>query len=173
MTRISALIAALALVLAACDAPEPASTVWPGEAPPEPERMSDGTCQAREVVPAIYEEVMGEVQVVQAEIAEDGTVIRPPIYRNATVPRVVTPRREIRFQVPCPEEMTPEFIGTVQRALLARGYYRGIITRRMDAATVEAVRRYQSERGLPSGHLALDTAQELGLIAIDLPESDA
>ena len=55
MTRISALIAALALVLAACDAPEPASTVWPGEAPPEPERMSDGTCQAREVVPAIYE----------------------------------------------------------------------------------------------------------------------
>ena len=136
-------------------------------------READGTCRAREITPAIYEQVPGQVQVVQAELAPDGTVIRPPIYRNATVPRVVTPRGEIRFQVPCPEEMTPEFIGTVQRALLARGYYRGIITRRMDAATVEAVRRYQSERGLPSGHLALDTAQELGLIAIDLPASDA
>ena len=31
-------------------------------------------------------------QVVQAEIAEDGTVLRPPIYRNTSVPKIVRPR---------------------------------------------------------------------------------
>ena len=170
MTRISALIAALALVLAACDAPEPASTVWPGEAPPEPERMADGTCQAREVVPAVYEEVMGEVQVVQAEIAEDGTVIRPPIYRRQPVPRVVSPRGEQRFEVPCPELVTPELVASLQRALAARDYYAGPVTSQMDRATVAAIRKYQTERGLESGQLSVETARTLGLIAAPLAE---
>ncbi len=173
MTRIPAQIAALALILAACAAPEQTGTVWPGEAPPEPERMPDGTCQAREVVPAVYEEVMGEVQVVQAEIAEDGTVIRPPIYRRQPVPKVISPRGELRFEVPCPELVTPELVASLQRALLARGYFDGAVTGQLDAPTVAALRRYQSERGLESGQLSVETARALGLIAARLAEIEA
>jgi hypothetical protein len=132
---------------------------------------SNGTCWAREITPAIYEQVPGQVQVVQAELDPSGRVIRPPVYRNATVPRIVKPRGELRFRAPCPDQMTPEFIASVQRALLARGYYRGAVTGRMDTETVAAVRRYQSENGLDSGHLSLDTARGLGLVAVDLTES--
>ncbi|MFZ5963343.1 peptidoglycan-binding domain-containing protein [Thalassococcus sp. BH17M4-6] len=132
-------------------------------------QQPDGSCWAREVTPAIYEQVPGQVQVVQAEIADDGTVLRPPIYRNATVPKVVKPRGELTFEAPCPDQMTPEFIGSVQRALKVRALYRGDITRRMDPPTIAAIRRYQAKRGLQSGHLSLETARALGLIAVELP----
>ncbi|MCR8546557.1 peptidoglycan-binding protein [Salipiger sp. P9] len=171
MHRPTALCAALALTLAACDAPPADGTgAWPGEAPPAPEQLADGTCWAREVTPAIYEHVMGEIQVVQAEIAEDGTVIRPPIYRRAPVPKVVRPRGELRFETPCPDQMTPEFIASVQRALAARSYFSGSVSGRIDSATTAAIRKYQTERGLDSGQLSLETARALGLVATPLEE---
>ena len=133
-------------------------------------READGTCRAREVIPAIYEHVMGEVQVVQAEIAEDGTVIRPPIYRKAPVPRIVRPRGEMSFEAPCPEQQTPDFVASLQRALAARGHFAGNVTGVMDAPTAAALRRYQSERGLDSAQLSLETARALGLVAVELEQ---
>ncbi|WGW02280.1 peptidoglycan-binding domain-containing protein [Tropicibacter oceani] len=131
-------------------------------APAAPQR----SCWAREATPAVYEQVMGEVQVVQAEIAPDGTVLRPPIYRKAPVPRVVRPRAEIKFEAPCPEQLTPEFISSLQRALAARGYFAGNVTGRLDAPTAAALRKYQEERGLASAQLSLETARSLGLVAV-------
>lgn len=136
------------------------------------ETMEDGTCRARDTIPAVYVQVMGEVQVVQAEIAPDGTVIRPPIYRKAPVPRVVRERSEITFEAPCPAEMTPEFIASVQRALAARDYFAGNVTGALDAPTTAAIRKYQSERGLQSAQLSLETARALGLVAVDLDVPD-
>ncbi|EPX78845.1 peptidoglycan-binding domain-containing protein [Salipiger mucosus] len=170
-----ALLAA-ASVLAACSpsAPGPEATATGPVGPaPVPEVRADGTCWAREVTPAVYEQVMGEVQVVQAEIAEDGTVIRPPIYRRAPVPRVVEPRDELTFRAPCPDTVTPEFIASLQRALAARGYFRGDVTGRIDAPTTAAIRRYQAERGLRSGQLSLETARALGIAAVDLSELES
>lgn len=138
---------------------------------PGTEFLPDGTCRARETTPAIYEQVMGEVQVVQAEIAPDGTVLRAPVYRKAPVPRIVRPRSEISFEAPCPDRLTPEFIASVQRALAARGYFAGNVTGALDAPTSAAIRRYQSERGLDSARLSLETARALGLIAVDLSDS--
>ena len=112
---------------------------------------------------------MGEVQVVQAEIAEDGTVVRPPIYRKAPVPRLVRERGEITFEAPCPEQMSVEFIASVQRALAARGYFSGNVSGALDAPTTAAIRTYQSERGLNSAQLSLETARALGLVAVELP----
>lgn len=163
MTRKDALMAALLLTCACAPAGQDRETAAMATT-----QDPDGTCWAREVIPAIYQQVPGQVQVVQAELAADGTVIRPPIYRNATVPKVVRPRGEIRFQAPCPARMTPDFIASVQRALGARGYYSGPISARMDADTVAAIRRFQSERGLASGQLSLDTARDLGLVAVEL-----
>lgn len=171
MTRTTAQMAAALLLACACTPPDGAPRSAAEAQAIAATQEADGSCWAREVTPAIYEQVPGQVQVVQAEIAPDGTVLRPPIYRNATVPKVVKPRGELRFEAPCPTLMTHEFISSVQRALQARGYYRGSPTGRMDPSTIAAVRRYQQERGLPSGRLSIETARDLGLVAIDLPKS--
>ncbi|WP_240705206.1 peptidoglycan-binding domain-containing protein [Pacificoceanicola onchidii] len=123
-------------------------------------------CRAREQTPAVYEQVMGEVQVVQAVLAPDGTVLRPPVYRKGPVPRIVRPRAEISFEAPCPEQMTPDFVASLQRALGARGYFAGNVTGQMDAPTAAALKRYQAERGLDSAQLSLETARALGLVAV-------
>ncbi|KAA8609326.1 hypothetical protein AL036_04570 [Salipiger aestuarii] len=172
MTRPPLLAAALALSLAACETPLPDDNPWPDIDAPRPERLADGTCQAREVTPAVYEHVMGEVQVIQAEIAEDGTVIRPPIYRRAPVPRVVTPREELIFASPCPEQFTAEMVATLQRALAARGYFDAEISARLDAPTTAAIRTWQAQRGLPSGQLSLETARALGILATPVDQID-
>lgn len=167
MTRFFAPLSALAL-LAACSTSQPVTrAATPMGPPPMPEADASGNCWARETTPAVYEQVMGEVQVVQAEIAEDGTVIRPPIYRKAPVARVVTPRGEMKFEAPCPPYFTPEFIASLQRALAVRGYFHGNVTGALDAPTTAAVKKYQSERGLISGQLSLETARSLGLIAVE------
>ncbi|MDU8913145.1 peptidoglycan-binding domain-containing protein [Aestuariicoccus sp. MJ-SS9] len=158
--------AAALTLLTACSGGDTVSRAQLAPEPPPQTQAADGSCWAHEITPAVYEQVMGEVQVVQAEIAPDGTVIRPPIYRRAPVPRVVQPRGEIRFEAPCAAMLTPEFIGSVQRALAARGYFRGPVTGRFDAATTAAIRSFQSERGLDSGQLSLETARTLGLVAV-------
>lgn len=172
--RMGALVMGAFGALASCaggsaDAPETATRAALAEAPaapPAPDRDANGICRAREVTPAVYEHVMGEVQVVQAEIAEDGTVINPPIYRRAPVPRVVQARSEISFEAPCPEVQTPEFIASLQRALAARGYFAGNVTGVLDGPTAAAIRKFQAERGLASGQVSLQTARELGLVAV-------
>lgn len=163
-----ALLAGMAF-LAACNASQPEGRdMAPVDPPPLATPDATGTCWARQPTPAVYEQVMGEVQVVQAEIAEDGTVIRPPIYRKAPVPRVVTPRGEIKFKAPCGHQMTPDFIASTQRALAARGYFSGKTTGTLDAPTTAAIRKFQRERGLDSGQMSLETARSLGLVAVDL-----
>lgn len=166
----AALIFALA-ALSACGDPQTVSRDdrHPDGLRPLSKHTQDGTCRASDLRPAIYEHVMGEVQVVQAEIAEDGTVVRPPIYRKAPVPRLVRERGEITFEAPCPEQMTVEFIASVQRALAARGYFSGNVSGALDAPTTAAIRTYQSERGLNSAQLSLETARALGLVAVELP----
>lgn len=76
------------VLLVACaaspnDRTETASRVATPELAAPVQRDASGVCHARETIPAVYEHVMGEVQVVQAQIAADGTVLHPPIYRRA------------------------------------------------------------------------------------------
>ncbi|MFW2588289.1 peptidoglycan-binding domain-containing protein [Sagittula sp. SSi028] len=135
--------------------------------------LSNGRCQAREETPAVYEHVMGEVRVIQAEIADDGTVITPAVYRRAPVPKIVRERSEIIFDAVCGHQMTPEFLSSLQRALAARDYFHGNVTGMIDAPTAAAIRKYQRERGLDSAQLSLDTARMLGLITVDIDIDDS
>ncbi len=73
---------------------------------------------------------------------------------------------ERQFAVPCPGQMDADFIASLQRALIVRGYMEGSASGRMDEATAEAVRRYQRPRGLDSTILSLDAARSLGLVAV-------
>lgn len=72
----------------------------------------------------------------------------------------------IHFRVPCPEVMTPEFLASLQRALQARGFFRGAVTGAMDAPTQQAVRAYQQSLGLDLPVLTLAAAQSLGLVPV-------
>ncbi len=169
-------IAALPALVAACSgAPvpdvqalrEPDLAFMTRVAPPGAE---PGTCWGKTVSPAVVETVTEQLLLQPAQVSSDGTVLSPAIYKTETQQRIVIERKETWFETPCPEEMTPEFVASVQRALKARDLYGGSITGAMDARTRAAVRRFQKPQGLDSGILSLAAAQKLGLARFDTPE---
>lgn len=88
-----------------------------------------------------------------------------PPGRKPTANTPTTPGT-IHFRVPCPEVMTPEFLASLQRALQARGFFRGAVTGAMDAPTQQAVRAYQQSLGIDLPILTLAAAQSLGLLPV-------
>ncbi|MEQ8255469.1 MAG: peptidoglycan-binding domain-containing protein [Roseovarius confluentis] len=161
------------LALAACgdmsgagnDAVQRLDTPPPGAAP--------GTCWAQDTSPAVVETVTEQILVSPAEVADDGTVTRPASYRTETAQKIVQERRVTRFQVPCRTQLTPEFNASVQRALKARGLYRGPINGQLDRGTRAAIRRFQKPQGFDSDILSIAGARQLGLIAVarDTPDN--
>lgn len=166
------------LVLAACQTvPMPktprttdlsAQIVRPSE--PGPPQGPEGACWEADITPAIIETVTEQVQVTAEERDETGTIITPAIFRTETRQSITREREVVYFRTPCPEELTVDFVGSLQRALKARGIYTGPLTGQIDAATAEAIRRFQAERGLDSPRLSLGTARELGLSAVPLDQ---
>lgn len=160
-----ALLLAALTALPACVQPQPGGDVSragryaPPGAPPD-------TCWSKHTSPAVIETVTSQVLAEPAQLDSSGQVIRPAIFRTETSQQIVTPRQERWFEIPCPGMMAPDFIRTVQRALAARGIYRGPVHGQMDTATRKAVQRYQAPLGLDSGTLSLDTARKLGLVAV-------
>ncbi|MEM6589221.1 MAG: peptidoglycan-binding domain-containing protein [Pseudomonadota bacterium] len=122
-----------------------------------------GTCWGRDATPAVIETVTE--QVVHEE---DGTA---PVYETQTSQAIVTPREDTWFERPCDDVMTPEFNASLQRALEARGHYRGPITGRMDGRTRAAIRAYQKPQGLDSGMISLAAARQMGLMQVDLNDA--
>lgn len=171
MTSIRTAISALALAgLAACGDPAagpgaPAVARQTQEAPPG---APPGTCWGKHVSPAVIETVTEHVVLKPAEVQPDGTVLRPATYKTETVQKIVQERKETWFETPCAQDLTPEFLSSLQRALAVRGHYKGQVTGEMDARTRAAVRRYQKPQGLDSGILSLAAARRLGLAVVDL-----
>jgi hypothetical protein len=167
-----ALLICAALTLAACAAPLPGSgdpelAQTLAEAPPG---AAPGTCWGKVVTPAVIETVTDQILMQPAQMRDDGTVIAPAVYRTETRQDIVKERKVTWFETPCPADLTPEFVASVQRALTARGYYRAAITGQMDGRTRTAIRRYQALEGLDSGILSLAAARRLGLVAVDLAD---
>ena len=130
--------------------------------PPGPE----GACWQADIRPAVIETVTEQVLLEPERPGPDGTPI-PAVYGTETRQRIVSDRATVWFRAPCPAEMTPEFIATLQRALKARGFYLLPLTGVLDGPTRDAIRRYQSSRGLDSDHLSLAAARELGIVAAE------
>jgi len=145
-------------VLAAC------STRLSQVAPPGAE---PGTCWGKNVTPAIIETVTNQVMLQPAQVMSDGSVTQPAVFKTETRQEIIRERRETWFLTPCAAQMTPEFIASVQRALAARGMYRGAVSGEMDATTRAAVRRYQKPQGLNSGILSMAAARKMGLVALE------
>lgn len=129
-----------------------------------------GVCWQSDVTPLIIETVSEQVMVQKERLAADGTVLQPAAFRTETHQRIVQEREEVWFRSPCPEDMTVQFIATLQRALKARGFYLLPVTGVMDAPTQDAVHRFQIDRGLDSPRLSLAAARELGIVATDLDQ---
>ncbi len=160
-SAIRALWAVALATLAACSGPLPLGE--DAATPPVPDFASaqiapppgvnpDG-CWVRDIAPAELETVTRQIEVA------------PTRFRTETVQVIKRERQELIFETPCPDALTPDLISTLQRALDARGLYRGPVTGVMDVRTRQAVRRYQSGRGLPSGLLSIQSARGLGLLA--------
>lgn len=128
-------------------------------------------CWDKTVSPATVETITRKVLVTPAKVDDSGAIQTPPVYRDETERKIVTPRQDNWFEVPCPAQLTPELVASVQRALAARGYYAGRITGQLGPATQRAIRRYQAEQGLDSPSLAVSTARSFGLWKLDLEEA--
>ena len=159
------LLPALGLVLAACQ-PLPDALAPPADLAEAPPGAPPGTCWGKQVSPAVIETVTEQVRTTPAVTAPDGRTVTPARYATETRQVIVEERRVRWIETPCPDVQPPDFIASLQRALIARALHTGPVTGRMDARTRKAVRRYQSERGLDSDILALDTARALGLVAL-------
>ncbi|MEM9437055.1 MAG: peptidoglycan-binding protein, partial [Pseudomonadota bacterium] len=114
-------------------------TVTRGE--PEPLRLrmegppnaEPGKCWGRDTTPAIFETVTEQIMLQPAEVASDGSVRRPPVYKTETRQAIIRERTDIWFETPCAADLTPDFVASLQRALQVRGLYAGGITGELDA----------------------------------------
>lgn len=167
MTLYRALYPALAMLLLGCAAPQQDDSLQglAGSMRDTPPGAPSGTCWGKIVAPALIETVTEQVLEQEAVLNPDGSTATPAVYSTDTQQRIVTERAVTWFEAPCPDDMTPDVIATLQRALAVRQFYEGPATGRIDAATSAAVGRYQSENGLPSRVLSLETARALGVLA--------
>ena len=138
-----------------------------GEGPPP---GPAGTCWAHDLIPAVYETTTEQSLVSPEKRDAAGQLVSPASYKSVSRVRVLQDRRDIWFTSPCPDEMTAEFLATLQRALKARGYYTDGLTGLMDQGTVEALRKYQADHGLDSPLLSRAAAQQLGVATTALTE---
>ncbi len=151
-------------VLSACQMTGPSEEIIrASEAANPPPNADPNACYARHVTPAIIETVTEQVMVQPPEIDADGKVAYPAVYRTETRQKIIRERKELWFETLCQEEMTPDFIASLQRALAVRGYFQGTVNGRMDHATKRAIRSYQKEQGVDSDILSIAAARQLGL----------
>ncbi|WP_102224999.1 peptidoglycan-binding domain-containing protein [Acidimangrovimonas sediminis] len=123
---------------------------------PGPPSTVPGECWTHTTLPAVIQTTTEHVETA------------PGVFSTVSHQQIVRQRRKVWFRSPCPAQMTPEFIASLQRALKARGLYTLPLTGRMDAPTRKAVGRYQSSLGLDSDILSTGAARQLGLEAYSL-----
>lgn len=166
---------AASLWLCACGNPvpveAPASEDLTAEVTPvtrdSPPATPEGACWGRDTIPAVIETVTDTV-LVQPELRDaTGKVTQPAAYKSEARQRMVHEREDVWIRTPCYNQLTPDTIITLQRALKARGYLVAPLTGELDDATLTAIRRYQAEHGLDTRVLSLKAAQSLGLVAVE------
>ena len=88
-------------------------------------------------------------------------------YETTRTQTITKPRSVTKIDAVCLEDMTPEFIASLQREFQARGLFSSTITGSIDTSTRRAILNFQTVRGVASATVMNATAQELGLVVID------
>ncbi len=133
-----------------------------------PPGAKPGVCYGKDVTPATIEQVTTHKQVETAEFGPEGNIITPAKYETEIEARIVEDRTPIYFETPCPPRWTPDFIASIQRALIARGFYADYPHGTLDEPTRNAIRSFQMTKGLNSTILSTESARALGLVEVDL-----
>ena len=164
------------LWLSACGNPVPVAAPAPEDLSAEaiamgqngPPSKPAGACWGHDTISAVIETVT-ETVLDQPELRDaNGNITRPASYQSTARQRILHDREAAYIRTPCYDQLTPDTIATLQRALKARGYYVGPLTGVLDAPTQTAIRHYQAGHGLDTPVLSLKAAQTLGLVAVDL-----
>jgi len=139
----------------------------------------------KDEVPAEYTTVRKQVLKTPSTTRE---VAVPAEYKEITVQKLVSPAEQKRVQIPaeqqavtktvvasegriewqsvlCETNASPAVIRSMQQALRQAGRYSGKIDGKLNAGTLAAVRSFQQAKGLPTGHLTMETLQVLGVRA--------
>jgi hypothetical protein len=116
----------------------------------------------------VIETVTEKELIKPAELDAEGAVLSEAKFNVQTTQRIVENQQEIWFETPCPDQVTPEFTTSLQRALAARGLYEGPMTGEMDGATRVAIRAFQRESSLDSEILSLAASRKLGLLTYEI-----
>jgi len=134
-----------------------------------PSESRTDVCRIRYTAPAIVETVTKQVLVKPETVGVDpqtgqSIATSPATYRTETEQKIVRARYEDWAALICPKDQSTIFIQSLQRALAARGYYRGAITGVMDEHTKRALRKVQKSRGINTSEVTLDLAESYGLV---------
>ncbi|MFK5998471.1 MAG: peptidoglycan-binding domain-containing protein [Rhodobacterales bacterium] len=134
-----------------------------------PPSARPGACYIRNIRPAVIETVTEQILTRPEKRRRDPetgqeVIISSATYRTRTVQKIIRPRRETWAETICPRAQNPDMIASLQRALAARGHYRGSISGIMDDRTRRALRRAQKKIGINSNRLTVDLAESYGLI---------
>lgn len=164
------LVLTLTLLLAACQgpphlraAPDLKVELYPKTGPTPPDGPPD-FCWDSDITPAVIETYTEHVLLQPEKRDTAGQLVSPAIFRTEIHQEIVRDRQQVWFRAPCPAEITPDFIATLQRALKARGLYLAALTGQFDAPTRLAIRQYQAPLGLDSERLSLAAARGLGIL---------
>ena len=129
-------------------------------------RSSD-QCYFEKITPAEISTQV-ETRLVQPEKRNiAGQLVSPAQYETKRTQTITKPRSVTKIDAVCPEDLTPEFIASLQRAFKARGLFSSTNTGSMDTSTRRAILNFQSVRGVKSATVMKATAQELGLVVVD------
>ncbi|HOJ90607.1 MAG TPA: peptidoglycan-binding domain-containing protein [Saprospiraceae bacterium] len=100
-------------------------------------------------------------------------MVEPETVREEVVPatyKTVKERRLVRSggftvwtEILCEGKTTNSKLSSVQRALQAKGYNVGTIDGKMGLKTQTALKQYQTDMGLPTGNLNIETLKSLGV----------
>jgi len=76
-----------------------------------------------------------------------GQLVSPAQYETTRTQIITKPRSVTKIDAVCPEDMTPEFITSLQWAFQARELFSSTITGSMDMSTRRAILNFQTEGG--------------------------
>ena len=130
-------------------------------------RRTSDQCYFEKITPA---EISTQVEprLVQSEKRNTtGHLVSPAQYEITRTQTIIKPRSVTKIDAVCPEDMTPEFITSLQRAFQARELFSSTLTASMDMSTRRAILNFQTVRGVSSETVTKATAQALGLVVID------
>ncbi len=111
-------------------------------------------------IPAEYTTVKVKKQVSPAKISKMDV---PAEYQTITNTVMASEGRMAWQPTLCETNMTRSIARDIQMKLQAKGYYNGPIDGIIGTATMNAMKSFQRENGLPQGHMTLESLKKLGI----------